>query len=278
MSVNQLGSMSIIDPGNIFALAGAVCRYTGENYSNKNLRQCFLKSVNRLQKFQFRFNEVSEEIYMDFGDSSTSNLSTFQHIMDTEKMEVGWQYHEREVDQIIMKTKDALDFVKKNFPSIRAGIDIIIGSFLYAKLRGFQGGSISDIIGAVWLGPSLEWSVIDYAERIVHEYVHQCLFLDEMVNTIFSKSVPRMAMTDGLVVSSILKHKRGYDKSFHSAFVATILLYFYHKLKILPKVDTSPNSILLTIRDLKAKSYFLTSHGKKILLELQYIVENTGQE
>jgi hypothetical protein len=81
-----------------------------------------------------------------------------------------------------------------------------------------------------------------------------------------------MSMENGLVTSSILKQRRGYDRSFHSAFVATVLLQFYEEIGIPSKLNFSIDSITQTIEELRSKSQFLTNHGKNILEELEKLV------
>jgi hypothetical protein len=93
-----------------------------------------------------------------------------------------------------------------------------------------------------------------------------------MVNTLFTRDVPVMAMEDGLATSAILKRKRGFDKSFHSAFVATVLAQFYTELEMYSDANALlSSSTLITFEELKSKRQFLTIHGKKVLDEIYNI-------
>jgi hypothetical protein len=94
-------------------------------------------------------------------------------------------------------------------------------------------------MGAIWLGLDPNDEISDYAALILHEYVHQCLFLEDMVRSIFIGGKTDLAVPDALVTSALRRTPRGYDKSFHSAFVAVTLsrLYAPHAIPIHEPMD-----------------------------------------
>src|SRR5215831_9290479 len=257
----------VIRPDYLFNNMEEVCKFTGCS-EEFDLRTRFLTSINVLQKQKFKFIQNERSVYKNFGYGLDFNEGVLRHLM-TSELEEGWQYSEDEIKDIVDKTDRALNLIGSLQENINYSIDSIVGTFMYAKRRGFGGGGTSDIIGAIWLSPLKSWTITDYAERIVHEYIHQCLFLDDMVNQIFSnQSALAMGREDGLVTSAILKRKRGYDKSFHSAFVTTALMQFNRELGNSSKVHTFYKSALITIDELKSKRQFLTNHGFLILDEL----------
>ena len=67
--------------------------------------------------------------------------------------------------------------------------------------------------------------MIDYAEAQYHEFIHNSLFLDDLVNSIFPDTKV-ITTEDALVTSTIPKIKRPLDRSFHSAGVAIGLMHF----------------------------------------------------
>jgi hypothetical protein len=167
----------------------------------------------------------------------------------------------RSVDSAIAR----LGELDSSFPDTFASL---VGELVFARLDRFGGGSVSDLIGVIWLSPSADWNAIDYAENILHEYLHQALFLDELANTIFAESVPRMAEGDALVRSAILQRQRGYDKAYHSAFVAYTLFQF-HRLSGTGSADLSElDPLLITLNELLDNSVLLTNHGRAILVDL----------
>lgn len=268
--------ISLLRPDYVFRNAKIVCKYAGQEASD--LRLSFLSSLNKLQRYQFKFYRESSSIYLNFGLKEDFNIDLFREMTDGD-LHFTWQYNTSEITDITNKTTNALKLIKKLYPEIYNSINTIIGTLLYARKEGFGGGTDSSIIGAIWLGPSLTWNEIDYAERLFHEYVHTCLFLDEMVNTIFADNVNRMASDDALVTSAILKRKRGFDKSFHSAFVAVTLAHFYNKMEIPSKAKyfiSSPTR--MTIEEIKTKRYFLTDHGNYILNELDRLSNYYAQQ
>ena len=75
-----------------------------------------------------------------------------------------------------------------------------------------------------------------------------------MVNTIFIYDVERMEMDEGLVTSAILRRKRGYDKSFHSAFVAVTMANFYNQLGMLVKANSLTTPMAELCKRIKNKT------------------------
>ena len=210
-------------------------------------------------------------IGLDFGQQEDSSFQLLEEMTDGE-LSPEWQYDISEISDITNKTTTALQLIKKIYPELYSAMITIVGKLIYAKKPGFGGGTNSSIIGVIWLNPSSLWTEIDYAERIFHEYVHMCLFLDEMVNTIFTYDVNIMAKDDALITSAILKRERGYDKSFHSAFVAVAIAHFYWKLGMPSKANSFlSSSTLKTIQELKTKQRLLTDHGNYILNELDQL-------
>ena len=97
-----------------------------------------------------------------------------------------------------------------------------------------------------------------------------------MVNTIFSATVSRMAEEDALVTSTILRRRRGYDKAFHSAFVAAVIMQMYGRLGRSEPARASLQPALLTAAELRERPQFLTPHGIELLNELDDVLAELG--
>ena len=98
--------------------------------------------------------------------------------------------------------------------------------------------------------------------------LHQCLFLEDMVKTVFSEPVPEMD-ENGLVTSAVLQRPRGYDKSFHSAFVSFAILQFYRGLGENQNDAPSIAALQNTLGELIEKRTFLTPNGVAVLDQLK---------
>jgi hypothetical protein len=184
------------------------------------------------------------------------------------QLPLDYVYADNEHEHLASATQTGLDLLHEVDESLYSAFTTIIGCILFGKCPTLAGGSVSDIIGVIWLNPRRDWRTIDFAENLLHEYVHHCLFLEEMVWTIFSETVPRMHEDDALVTSSILKIKRGYDRSYHSAFVAYAIAHFYLAIDERSKARELLSGALETALELRQKQQFLTEHGRKMLTEL----------
>lgn len=169
---------------------------------------------------------------------------------------------------------DAHQLLKTQAPEYWQPMRELIGGYYCAYHPRFGGGSISDVIGAIWLNPKSSWDSVHCSEVLVHEYTHNALFLEDMTRTIFSETVPRMAEPDGLVVSTILRIPRGYDKAFHSAVVALHLIEFHQKLGTQSRSDLPIDAVRDTAIELERREQFLTANGRRVLQELMAAIES----
>ena len=61
--------------------------------------------------------------------------------------------------------------------------------------------------------------------------------------------------------------RRGYDKSFHSAFVALVLARFYRRLGMKVKAKQPLTPLWTTVSELVENTTFLTPHGRNVLCD-----------
>ena len=260
---------SVVAPGTVCANARLVVSAVFDpERAASDLRLKFFAALNYLQRYKIPYDPARSRILLQFDERAGLSLETLSVVATQGDLPSGWQYQEEEASEVRTRTEEGLALVPTLNEDLARAIDFLIGSIAFAKREHFGGGSISSAIGTIWLAPSSEWTPIDYAENVVHEYVHQCLFLDEMVNTIFSRPAPRMAEPDALVSSAILRQKRGYDRSYHSAFVAFVLAQFYWWLGERETAMGYMPSMLATTRELADKRAFVTDHGYELLVEL----------
>lgn len=138
---------------------------------------------------------------------------------------------------------------------------------------GYSGGTVSSRIGLIWLSPDDTWTVDTWLTNLVHEFVHNRLFMEDMVEGIFLAGGARLAESDCLAISAIRRTKRGYDKSYHSAFVAFTLFELERRLGS----DTNGESLdalTICVDDLTTNTAFLAPRGRLLLIELAELVLN----
>ncbi|HBO6125208.1 hypothetical protein SA9_01975 [Staphylococcus warneri] len=125
----------------------------------------------------------------------------------------------------------------------------------------------------IWLNPQNDWNIIDCAEAIYHEFIHQSIFLDDMVNSIFPDA-NACDQEEALVTSTILKRKRPLDRSFHAAGVSLGVMHLYYLLHDKEKSYQHYDDFKQTIEELNDKTQFLDDHGIYTLQEFnKYIVK-----
>ena len=89
-----------------------------------------------------------------------------------------------------------------------------------------RAGSTSQAVGVIWLNPKLSFPTPDLMEILIHEFIHQAMFLDELRHGHYSYG----AISDRATwaMSAILNKARPLDKVLHSIVVATEVLLFRH--------------------------------------------------
>jgi hypothetical protein len=174
-----------------------------------------------------------------------------------------------EADGITRRVREAEGLLEAYSSSAAGVLKLLIGSILFARLPvdDVLGSSHGSLLGTIWINPQDGWERADYAEMILHEGVHQSLFLDEMVNTLFVLSAREMENEGCLVPSPSLGRPRAFDLAFHSAVVVTALADFYAALA-LPKprrLEANLARLPETLDGLRRRSNLLTHHGKGLL-------------
>jgi hypothetical protein len=271
-SVDAAGAVSfqpdVIRPETVYSNAAALARFAGDDAdgSRDSVRTAYLGSLNVLQQIEFPWQHDQRAPVVDFGDDARSE-ALLARLMSVDSLPEEWRYQPEERTEIEERIEAAFARLHALDPPLEEAIRDTVGTLVIGRCNGFGGGSVSDVIGVIWMAPEEHWDVNEYAETLLHEYIHQSLFLDEMVNSLFAENVPRMAEEDALVTSTILKRRRGYDKSFHSAFVAFGLLQMREAQGRLEDAEEYAEGIWVTTDELAGRLQFLTPHGQALLDE-----------
>jgi len=262
----------VVLPRHVLANAETLSKFAG-TFDKEQVRRSFLRALELIQLFKPNLSPQSNRCMLVFEIMNVAEEEALRRIMAVEKLPINWQYDKEA--KVLVKTRidEAWELIRHASPRMHLSIHTIIGSLLMARLRGYEGGSVSSVIGAIWVGLDPERPAEYFAEHIVHEYVHNCLFLDDMVNCIFIDGEQRLGEVDALVQSSILGILRGYDKSYHSAFVAVTLAELNRRLNRPDRHDFLLSRVPKTLCGLLAKQQFLTPHGQAMLADLNAWVE-----
>lgn len=154
------------------------------------------------------------------------------------------------------------------FPELFGSFSSLIQYVIFAHRDGYSGGTVSSRIGLIWLSPSVEWSDDEWLENLIHEFVHNALFLEDLVHSIFSVGSARLEQSDALATSAIRQVKRGYDKSYHSAFVSQTIIEYYLAIGKNEKAASFIFPLVVCVEDLNKNTTLISEHGKQLLMNL----------
>lgn len=244
--------------------------------SSENIKEKYFESINQIQSIKVPYK--TKKINICFFDEILQNGLLSLEMIDSKDLENKNHIYLKDKQIIIRNNIDkALELINVLHPSLSKLINNLVGTFLILKKDGFGGGSVSNIMGLIWLNPQEEWNVIDYAEAIYHEFIHQSIFLDDMVNSMFPD--PDACATDeGLVTSTILKRKRPLDRSYHAACVSIGVMHLHYMLGDSNKAKQHIKDLKITIREINGKKKFLGEQGLLTLIEINKFLDNPDFE
>ncbi|UWE02250.1 aKG-HExxH-type peptide beta-hydroxylase [Laceyella sacchari] len=244
--------------------------------SEENRKRLFFDVINTLQSSSIP--NKPNGIHMQFDNEALTNLIVKSTMLSPEDVADGKHlFNDEEREMIQYKMEKALDLIKILHPNLHYLMTQLIGTLYFIKKEGNGGDSVSSLIGLIWLNPQPDWTVIDYAECMYHEFIHNSLFLDDMVNTIFPDTEV-LGTEDALVTSSILKWKRPLDRSFHSAAVAIALSHFYTMLGDTKKAQSYLPSVEQTVEELNSKTKYLGEQGVLTLNQMNHFLKARDYE
>jgi hypothetical protein len=258
----------VVMPERVLSNAETVARFAG-TFDSGSLRKSFLRALNAIQQLTPNLCSEADRTTLLFDVGNACEKEALCRIMAVDDLPADWGYPASEHAMIARRIEEAWKLINRASPAVRASIQTIIGSLSIARLAGFEGGSVSSVIGVIWVGLACGRPAIEFAELLVHEYVHNSLFLEDMVHGLFIDGEQRLGQPDGLVTSAILQIPRGYDKSFHSAFVAVVLAELNRRLGRNKRHAALLAPVTTTVRGLLAKQQFLTVAGRETLADLR---------
>lgn len=251
---------------NARTLAGLVGTDTRDG-SFEEERNAYLQALNRVQSRRFAFRRTAEPSFMtDHAGPETAAL--LRHFLSLTEAGADNALPTDHLQTAIQGTAEGLGLLTEISDAEARIARFVIASYLLAHKNGAGGGSSGDQLGVVWLNPPRTWMVADYAEAILHESVHQALFLDEMINRVYAVDSRTMSEPENSVVSAIRRERRPYDASFHAACVAVELLEFFEKAGLHERYELVAEGVRQTVPELEDRAHVLTEHGRSILGEL----------
>ena len=160
---------------------------------------------------------------------------------------------------------NGLDSIAASSRDLRELIELTIGEIFLAQEDGSEGGTMSSAVGLIWLNPRKEWDPRKTGENIVHEWIHNMLFLADMVNPLFAVDYVGLSADSAHATSAILHRKRPFDRCYHSAAVAAGLVFYHSISGDQQKADALIEPTMTTVRELQDKPELMTPSGADLL-------------
>lgn len=240
-----------------------VIAYAGVSQDGLSLKGQFMSAIQQLQGTYIPWTDGAIEF--EFANERTAGILAGMGML--EPHEVASRHHllspqgQRNVQNYLDKACGILNTLH---PGLYYNLLQLIGAISVYKKPGSGGGSVSTYVGHIWISPIKRWTVLEYGEALYHEFIHNSLFLDDMVHRIFLDP-KRLGEEDALVTSAILKIRRPLDRSFHAACVAIGLMHYYWMLHDETKAESFKEPVSVTIKEINEKTSYLGDRGKEIL-------------
>lgn len=160
--------------------------------------------------------------------------------------------------------------ISSHTPEALEMLDLLVSEIVVLNMEKPTAGSHSAALAMIWINPKREWTPSYYAETVVHEMLHQVLFLEDMVNGLM-QDMDLLEREDTRAYSAVRKTSRYFDSAFHAAFVAAGMTSYYRSVmhagfagqaeKIFELVEHGQ----LAVKDLQSVALRQRGNGRPIL-------------
>ena len=246
----------------------------GGDWNTKEVKKQFYDKLKLIQGLNIPVHE--HKIVLSFEDSDVVEAMYKAGLLVNPKefiLNKSHLFSKREQQAISKRTTQALKFIRQADSVLFESMLQVVACIGYYKAaeKGHLGGTVSSAVGLIWLDPSKggDWSIPFLAEQIVHEYIHTTLFIAEMVRGTYTDT---SLVPESLVVSAIRRQKRGYDKSFHAAYVASGLVAFHANTGSIGRASELAkylNQSVLDLEKVQRETGVLDENGAGMLLHLK---------
>lgn len=250
---------------------------SGVDCTAANLRDEFFSALNEVQSSPLRW-EGSDPLIEFENDQVVEHLIQKQ-IWKRDDTENNAHLFPSELRPgIIERVQAGMDVIGRVNPDLLHLIKLTTANIPCLRKPGLGGGSISSLIGTIWLNPQAEWDEVKYGEVIFHEWVHHSLFLEDMVRGLFTLDSTQLESEEALVTSAILRTRRSLDKSYNSAAVTIALMYYYHRLDNEQMALSFLEPTRETVEQLEDKKQFIAPRGQEILSQMSVFLAERDYE
>jgi len=265
-------SLSLMQPERISACCKAINEFVSTNTSKKQLGN-FRESISIIQHSEItRKNNTEAPACVWYEGTQDEFTPAIRNLMGNVDVPENAVYSLQDRAHFESKYSQAIERFSVEFPVTYQSFCSVINFVVFARRDGYSGGTVSNRISLIWLAPTEHWSGDEWLENLIHEFIHNVLFIEDMVSQVFLAGGSRLEQEDGLVISAIRQVRRGYDKSYHSAFVAFGIIEYYLALGNAKNARKFIDPLLVCLEDLNQNTKHISDYGRALLREL---IENT---
>lgn len=257
--------MRFLNSGRILSNMRLTTEYLGNRQGVEGSRKlAFMKTINGAQSTSIRV--IPDDVYIEFDNPDLVNVLIQRSVFSSRDVENDRHLISdlRRQNEIRRQIHDARALIRRADPHLEALLSELIGSIAAYDIPDRDGGTVSCCIGLIWLSPKEDWDTVFYAEMLVHEFIHNTVFLEDMVRGVMP--TPNLLdRPEAFTTSVIRKTKRPFDKALHSACVAAGISYFYHQLGQHDKAAAYLGPIQQTLNELRENNQRMKAEGLAIL-------------
>jgi hypothetical protein len=242
-----------------------------------SLKARFGKAVRALQDTPFHSEFTDNSMTFEWDNVEMVKFLRKHKLIPSQDQVPEWMIPPgAERSDIAAKAKEAMFLLEQADPDLADLVNTIIATLGFLYTPTAEGGSVSAAIGYIYLSPKPYWTTAFFAEMLVHETVHNMLFLADMVHGLFP-DLSVLDNPDALVLSAIREQRRPFDKSFHSACVSATLIRYNQRIGDTGRAIWLSERLVPTVKELtevlercNAKHLNLTTElGAYIVSELR---------
>ena len=216
------------------------------------------------------------------GYSPSNSKIIHKYLVEKEGIPIQWNevlHSVADLEELCGRFDDARDTVRRYSDEYFESCfnSNFIDAIFFVKNGRFKSGSSSTSVGVSFYCIDCDWTIEELACAYLHECVHNALFIEDMIRSVFSEQ-RFLSSKEARVVSPIRKTERNFDLAFHAACVGIHLAPFYRNLDMHEKYNSLHAALKQSSKDLQKvwKSQReiernpLTENGEHILANLIY--------
>jgi len=176
-----------------------------------------------------------------------------------------------EKDAILRLYDEARAVLAGFHPDIVPSIDLLVHTFLFVGLStpSYGGASFAELPGLVWIRPDPHWTPESLAESMLHEGVHQAVFLLDMAFGLFEEAAfaedERFPSAVRAIYPSGQEPLRTFWATYHAACVARWLIAFFEHVGADERAAAFRTALSASLPLLQARTHLLTVPGRMLL-------------